>query len=235
MELPPAELKEAILKILELTVELPELTSERLAAASTLTRREADFLLKQLSLEGLSIEANGRFLFHFEQRLKLALQAVRLGASPERASRNLSWREFEDFVRQVFESNGYKVSLHVRIKVEETFSEIDLLSLKGETLILADCKRWRRPLHLSGAKQAVQRQLLRLKALGNLENLEVLRKKMGELLPRKIYAIPVVITLFEFPQKFVEKVPIVPIFKLSNFLYELPSHLHMLPIKEINI
>ena len=165
----------------------------------------------------------------------MAVEAVKLGASPERACRNLSWKEFEQLVEHVLKVNGYEVALHLRVKIGDKRSEVDVFAIKGRLAIVGDCKHWRKPLFPSGAKKAAKLQISRLKALREAENLKVLKSKMGGFLPRKFQATPIIITLFEFPSKMVEGVPIVPVTKLANFLSELPSYLPILSLEEIEL
>ena len=42
-----------------------------------------------------------------EQRIELAVLAIRLGADFEKISKSLGWLEFEELVARVFRENGY--------------------------------------------------------------------------------------------------------------------------------
>ena len=49
-----------------------------------------------------------------EQRLELAIHAIKLGADFEKISNSLGWLEFEELVAHVFRENGYNTKSRYR-------------------------------------------------------------------------------------------------------------------------
>jgi Holliday junction resolvase-like predicted endonuclease len=228
-------LREAVLALLKLTIENRLIKAEDLAEASILTGREAALTLESFTGEGLLGKDRGGFKVSPLQRVQLALKAVRLGVSPDRACKDLSWSEFEKAVKQALELNGYKAVSHLKIRVEGKFSEIDVFAVKGETALLIDCKHWKKPLRSSEALKIVEAQNRRVKALEGKSNLNILRVKMGGKINRKFYVIPIVVTLFEASQKILNGTPIVPVSKLPSFLNEIPAYIYILKRKLVRL
>ena len=50
----------------------------------------------------------------FDQRIQLAIYAIKEGIDIEKVCRALSWREFEDIVILILEYNGFKTLKHFR-------------------------------------------------------------------------------------------------------------------------
>ena len=54
-----------------------------------------------------------------------------------------SWKDFENFVSEVFEIHGYKVKRNVRLKYFKN-SEIDIIAEKRNKIVLVECKKWKK-------------------------------------------------------------------------------------------
>jgi hypothetical protein len=158
-----------------------------------------------------------------EERLKAAIKAVSLGASVEESARNLSWKEFEVFCTRVLEENNYSCihGLHFKSTKGRRY-ECDVIALNNPMLLLADCKHYARK--VGAMRVVIEKQLERSEALN--ESILSLMRRVSQLVSwREIVIIPIIITLFPESTAFVDSVPVVPVFKLNQFIQELPSNL----------
>jgi Holliday junction resolvase-like predicted endonuclease len=160
------------------------------------------------------------------QRLRIVIQAIKLGADPERACKFLAWDEFENFAVVAFKINQYKVKKHFRFKWAGRRWEIDILGCKKPIIVCVDCKHWHRGWSRYAVIRTVKSQISRTQSLA--EGFHPLSGKAG--LARWTHAelVPVVLSLAPAPFKFYNDVPIVPILQLQDFLNELPGHTNYL-------
>jgi len=174
--------------------------------------------LSQASLiqwKGKAIEASPH------QRVKIAIQAIKLGVDLERACRFLQWNEFENIAARAFEANNFTVVRHFRFGWAERRWEIDILGCKEPMIVCVDCKHWRRGWRRSAMIRAVESQIERTRAL--TEAFPSLHKEIEMANWKWATLVPVVLSLVPGPFKFYNNVPIVPILQLQNFLNELPA------------
>lgn len=157
---------------------------------------------------------DGVFYFTNADRVKIALEAIKLGAALDEVSKYLGWEDFEGFAKEILERFGYRTIKNLRLKRPRL--EVDLVGIKERSMLVVDCKRWQRGLGTSYAKKAAQLQTKRAEALMNSH----IAKDMGV-----DYAIPMLLTLYAEDVPIVEGVPLVPIAKLSGFLNELDGYL----------
>ncbi len=166
-------------------------------------------LLELLSENNIGYIENGIIRFNKEDRVRLAILALRYGIDIKEIAKVLSWRDFEYFASMILKTYGYNVYNNIRVKR----LEIDILAIDEITLLI-DCKHWRYN-NLSNLRKAIEKQLKRSKILLNDDRFDIK------------YIIPVIITLNE-SILFIEQVPIVPIEKLSNFLEEFKGYTDLL-------
>jgi len=157
-----------------------------------------------------------------DQRLKVAVRAVELGADLEKVCRLLEWKEFEDVSALAFEGAGYSVKKHFRFTCFERRWEIDILALKNPLVASVDCKHWHRGWRRASITKTVESQINRTRALAEASS--ILREKMSILKWREATFIPIILSLIPSDFKFYENVPIVPILQLRNFLDEAPAY-----------
>jgi Holliday junction resolvase-like predicted endonuclease len=183
-------------------------------------------LLKQLQNDGMvylrgdMIEADGSC------RLKLAVKAVALGADVERISDFLRWQEFEDLAAIALERNGYIVAKNVRFKHAGRKREIDIVGCKKPLVICIDCKHWRRGMSPSALTKIAEAQVERTWALA--ESLPNVRLEIECAKWDKTKLVPAVLVLVTGCFKFYDKVPIVPVLQLQDFLSQLPAYVESL-------
>lgn len=208
--------------VLKLTKDGP--VQRKLVSREARVPREiADKVLEKFSALGLvrltakTVEASSN------QRVRVAVHALKLGADLEGVCKVLSWGEFEDMAAVAFEANNFTVKRRFRFKWAGRRWEIDVLGFREPLVVCADCKHWIRGWRRSAITKVVEAQVERTRALS--EAMPSLHGEMGLTHWKQAKLIPVILSLVPGPFKFYQDVPIVPILQLRNFLSELPAHL----------
>jgi len=182
-----------------------------------------DEMLNKFSGMGL-IGYRGRLIeVSSNQRARMAVRAVELGADPERVCRVLDWDEFEEITARAFEINNFAVKRRFRFKWAGRRWEMDVLGCKEPLVACVDCKHWHRGWRRSAIMKVVEAQVERTRALS--EAFPRLHEKVGLANWRKVVLVPMVLSLFPGPFKFYNNVPVVPVLQLQSFLNELPAHI----------
>ena len=187
---------------------VPSVTSRKLLQK---LQNEGLIYLKQDSIE---VENNGR--------LKLAVKAASLGADVEHISNLLCWQEFEEFTAFALKNNGYEVSNNVRFKNAARKWEIDVVGCKKPLVICIDCKHWQHGIAPSVLKRLVDSQVERTRAFADSLPNPSLKLECSKWSEAKF--IPSILSLIPSSFKFYDKVPIVPILQLQDFLNQLPAY-----------
>jgi hypothetical protein len=199
----------AIKEILKQTKELGELTiTESLTSA----------VLDQL---GLATSIKSAISIDREQRIALSQKAVQLGESIPEIVKLLTWKDFEGFVASILTANSYNCVESFRRRGNSLFHgmEIDVIGVRGDTIISIDAKMWSiRGGKASALKKAAEKQKDRTLELG--DELDRLSKKMNNLETREYRLFPVLVTWLVEEVELHEGVPVVPIFKLNSFILD---------------
>ncbi len=217
--------RDVLISLLKLTRRGP--ASRTLLLKST--RATQDVVQRALQkFEQLSLfnEYGGIIEVSPKQREKIRTRALELGADLEHVCRFLSWAEFEMITAQAFEANGYRVMNNFRFKRGKERREIDVVGIDKPLIICADCKHWKRGLRTAAALKTIEAQVERTKALAYV-------------LPRYLHEIglenwetatllPMVISLLPGTNKVINKVPVVPVLQLQDFISEVPLKLDLL-------
>jgi len=170
-----------------------------------------------LKLNGNSVEADS------ENRLKLAVKAVSIGADVEVVSGFLGWQEFEGIAATALKNNGYAVLQNLRFKHAARKWEIDVVGCRKPLVVCVDCKDWHHGLSPSAMRRIVEAQVERARALADaLPNVSI-----GIECAKwsKAKFVPAVLVLLPSRFKFCDGVPIVPVLQLQDFLSQLPLEL----------
>jgi len=210
-----------IISLLKLTKEGPVLTESvnRDARIPSTTARK---LLGKLQNEGLVYLKSESVEVDSSMRLKLAVKAVSLGADVEHISNLLCWQEFEEIAAFALKNNGYAVANNVRFKHVARKWEIDVVGCKKPLVICIDCKHWQHAIAPSVLKRIVDLQVERTRAL--VDSLPNISLKLECTKWSNAKFIPSVLSLMPSSFKFYDKVPVVPIFQLQDFLNQLPAY-----------
>ncbi len=134
--------------------------------------------------------------------------------SIEDLSEVLNWVQFEYLCAKILEFNEFDCKLHYRFKEAGKRFEIDILAYRNGLILAADVKHWSaRQGKRSLLVKYAEKQDARIKML-------VQSKKFREdytNLPVKQIT-PLIITWYDERIQFHNMVPIVPVYKLNNFL-----------------
>ena len=160
-------------------------------------------LLDQENLEGSILDLSERF--------KIGMIAARLGAS-DRAASALSWQEFELFGAECLDLADFKAQKGVVFKDNKRRWQVDLVGVKGHTLLSIDCKHWESPNYASKFSKAIMHQKESLKPLINH------LRASGRIADLEVWGLPVILTLFQPRQSCIDEVVLVSIGQLPDFL-----------------
>lgn len=184
-------------------------------------------LLKKEVLEQLGmVQADENSIFiDRTQRITLAKKAVQQGANIAEIVELLTWKDFEGFVASILTANSYQCVESFRRRGNSLMHgmEIDVIGVRGNTIIAIDAKMWAiRSGKASDLKKAAEKQKKRTQELS--EELDRLSKKMSKLAKREYRLFPVLVTWLVEEVELHEGVPVVPIFKLNSFVLDLDQY-----------
>src|SRR3972149_2259975 len=158
-----------------------------------------------------------------ENRLKLAVRAVSLGADVEAVSGFLGWQEFESIAATALKNNGYAVLQNLRFKHAARRWEIDVVGCRKPLVVCLDCKDWHHGLSQSAIRRIAEAQVERARALADaLPNVSI-GIECAKWSRAKF--VPAILVLLPSRFKFCAGVPIVPVLQLQDFLNQLPLEL----------
>ncbi len=184
------------------------------------------YLLEKLQSEDLLKIDKGSVTANSEDRLKLAVKAISLGADVEATSSFLQWQEFESIAAAAFTNNGYHVVQNLRFKHAARRWEIDVVGFKKPLVVCVDCKDFHHSLAPSAVRRIVEAQVERVRAMADAlpalsEGEECAKWDLAKF-------VPVVLVLIPSFFKFYDEVPIVPVLQLQDFLNQLPVEVESL-------
>jgi len=184
-----------------------------------------DLLEKLQTEELLKVNANN-VEADSENRLKLAVKAVSLGADVEAVSGFLGWQEFESIAATALRNNGYVVLQNLRFKNAARKWEIDVVGCRKPLVVCLDCKDWHHALSPSAIRRIAEAQVERARALSDaLPNVSI-GIECAKWSRAKF--VPAILVLLPGRFKFCDGVPIVPVLQLQDFLNQLPLELESL-------
>jgi len=150
-------------------------------------------------------------------------QRIQKGEEIEKIIEEIDWKEFEELVMKILEEHDFHSSHNFRFKFSRAY-EIDVLAIRNDLILGIDCKHWDRGRYKkSSLKYAVIEQKNRLKKLKKfIKNNPIIKNKFK--ITEKTRFTPLLITWFEETLIEHEKVFIVPIWKLNQFLLNLSDY-----------
>ncbi len=210
-----------IISLLKLTKDGPVLTE--------LVKRDAHLpsavtmkLLAKLQNQDLVYVKQGSVETETGSRLKLAVQALTLGADVESVSNLLCWQEFEEIAGFALKNNGYTVSNNVRFKQAGRRWEMDVVGCKKPLVVCIDCKHYQHAIGTSALKRIVDSQVERTRALADSLHSPLLKIECTKWSDAKF--MPAILSLVPSAFKFYYEVPVVPILQLQDFLNQLSAY-----------
>ncbi|UCE44226.1 MAG: hypothetical protein JSV57_01705 [Candidatus Bathyarchaeota archaeon] len=216
--------KMVLLSLLKMTREGP-VSKGLVSIDARIPVQVTEDILQKISNEGLVQLGDKKIEASSNQRVKIAVRAIGLGADFERACRALRWVEFENITGTAFLANDFTIRKRFRFRQAGRRREIDVIGCKEPTIVCVDCKHWRYGWGKSASAKAVEAQIERTKALASMHPMD---PKLGLTSWRKAIFIPVILSLVPAPVKFHKKTPIVPILQLQDFLNQLPAYVSSL-------
>ena len=217
--------RDVLISLLKATQRGP--VSRTLIVKSTRATAEVvERILEKLDQLSLFAEHSGIIEVSPKQRAEITTRVLALGADLERVCRLLTWAEFEMITAQALEANGYRVINNFRFKRGKERREIDVLGLDKPLIICADCKHWKRGLRSAAALKTIEAQIERTRALADV--LPSYSREIGLENWETATLLPMVISLLPGQNKLVNKVPVVPVLQLQDFISEVPLKLDML-------
>ena len=160
-----------------------------------------------------------------KQRIDLALIAATHGASVVDIVNLLTWKDFEGFVSGILAENNYRCVESFRRRGNSLIRgmEIDVVGVRGGTIIAVDAKMWGiRSGKASALKSAAEKQKKRTVELAS--ELDRLSKKLNTLTEGPYTIFPVIVTWLVEEVELHEGVPVVPVFKLNSFILDLEQY-----------
>ncbi|MFX1449855.1 MAG: NERD domain-containing protein [Promethearchaeota archaeon] len=221
-----------LLKIMELTSEIPEIEIKYLSKITGLNYSQIMIYLKeQMYYE----KEKNEILQNSNLRINLAIFGIiNLNLPPSRVINYLTWQEFEKFCLYVLEQHEFRCVRNFRFKKRKSRFEIDILGLHQSYMLCIDAKLWRiRSGKPSALRKAVERQIIRTEALS-----KVISKYLDQLYLSRVkyvYLIPILITSMNEGIKSHKKVPIIPFYQFNNFIADLHKNIDDLPQFKIDI
>jgi Holliday junction resolvase-like predicted endonuclease len=178
-------------------------------------------LLHDFYENGLIEHENKNIVLTSDQRVNLAIYAINQGTDVERICKVLEWKEFENFSAVAFERNKFVVKRRFRFKAAQRRWEIDVIACSEPIIVCVDCKRWRRGWGNSAINKIAAAQAQRTEVLAI--NFQDIQRKIG-INWKNATLFPVILSLFPGRIKIYNRVPVVPILQLQNFLDEFQGH-----------
>jgi Restriction endonuclease len=160
-------------------------------------------ILDNFLQNGIGKYENNLVYFGENDRLKSSLLAISMGAPIEEISRLLEWQDFEELAAEILEKREFETTRNVILTKPRI--QIDVVGVKSGIAILIDCKHWNK-MSQSSLRKAVKKQIERTRRF-------VLKEKVQA-------AIPAIVTLYQHEVKFIDRVPIIPIYQLDAFCEE---------------
>ncbi len=132
----------------------------------------------------------------------------------DNAMDKISWQEFEESVREILESNGFKTDFRVVFKDELGKAEIDVVAERFGLILAVDAKRYNRGWQRKSAlKREAQKHRNRCSRFSKIVKSEV---------------IPVIVSLIDDEMYMYEGCIIVPFQSFNDFLVNLHYYLEEL-------
>lgn len=188
-----------------------------------ITEEALQEIIEQLKEEGLIKVKGDKVSVSVDQRIEMAVTAIKNGADFEKVSNSLGWLEFEELVARVFRENGYNTMSRYRFKAEGRRWEIDVLATSYPYIVCAECKHY-----TSGMGNRTARNIIEI----HIEKTEVLSKHIAEVAKKigvqswkNAILVPITLTLSPTKENIYRRMPSVSVFMLPSFLDEFPGYL----------
>jgi len=173
------------------------------SVATQINEELAVKILDNFMQNGIGEYENNLVYFGENDRLKTSLLAINRGAPVEEVSRLLEWQDFESLAAEILEKRNFETSRNVILTKPRM--QIDVVGVKSGIAVLIDCKHWNK-MSQSSLEMAVRKQVERTRHFVSKQKIQA--------------AIPAIVTLYQCEVKFIDRVPLIPIYQLDAFCEE---------------
>jgi hypothetical protein len=198
-----------------------------------ITKEAFNEILNDFSYNGLVTISENRIMVSRDQRIKLAIKAIELGADFEKISKSLEWLEFEELVALVFRENGYNTKSRYRFRAEGRRWEIDVLATSFPYVICAECKHYTSAIGNSTARKIIETHIEKTQVLS--KHIAELAEKIGIHKWKKAVVVPIALTLSATQMNIYRRVPSVSVYMLPSFLSEFSGYLERMINYPVNL
>lgn len=157
---------------------------------------------------GIGQEVDGKLKVQVSDKIKIAMLAAQFVKDIKKVSQILDWKDFESFVSEIAEQNGYSIRSNVNLTKPRV--QIDLIAIKGSLAIAVDCKHWGKSAGDSSLAEIAEKQIRRARIL--------LRSKKEAETWRVKVILPAIVTLLPNLSREAVKIPVVPVSEINSFL-----------------
>jgi len=169
----------------------------------------------------LHVREGGTIEVDREKRIELAMMATEAGVQIADVVNLLTWKDFEGLVANILTENNFKCteSFRRRGTSDEKGMEIDVIGVRGRTIISIDAKMWGvRGGKGSALRNAAEKQKVRTNRLTS--QLKRLSKRIPSIDTGDYTIFPTMVTWLVEEVEMHEGVPVVPVFKLNGFIQD---------------
>jgi hypothetical protein len=188
-----------------------------------ITKEAFNYTIDELYNDGLIDINNNKLSASLDQRLKLAVMAIKLGADFEKVSKALGWLEFEELVAHIFRENGYNTRNRFRFKANKRRWEIDVLATSYPYIICAECKHYTTSMGNRTTRNIIELHIEKIQIF--YKQIDDLAKKIGVDDWKNAILVPITLTLSPTKMNIYRRMPSVSVFMLPNFLSEFQGYL----------
>ena len=156
-----------------------------------------------------------------EKRIELAMIATEAGAQIVDVVTLLTWKDFEGLIANILTENNFKCTESFRRRGTSLVKgmEIDVIGVRGRTIISVDAKLWSvRGGKGSALRDAAEKQKIRTSRLSS--EMDRLSTKIPSMVAGKYTIFPTMVTWLVEEVEMHEGVPVVPVFKLNGFIQD---------------
>jgi len=217
--------KNVLLSLLKCTKTSP-VSRQLVIKVSRIPAQAADKELSKFAAMSFFSEYRGVVEASSSQRIKMSIHALRLGVDFQRVCSLLSWAEFEGITAQALEANDYGVVRNLNFRHGAKRWQIDVLGIRKPVILCVDCKHWNRGWRNAANLKAVEAQIERTEALA--ESLANYSKRIKLEDWSVATLVPLVLSLLPGQEKLYNRVPVVPILQLHDFINQVPVEIDLL-------
>ncbi|NVM02366.1 MAG: NERD domain-containing protein [Candidatus Helarchaeota archaeon] len=222
--------------LLRKSLELSAITSEmKFECIMENQRVDINQLLRFLGKQGYTEELHNGKKPYSNFRINLAIYGiVNLKLQPSQVINYLKWQEFEKFCLYVLEQHDFSCIRNFRFKRKKKRFEIDIVGIHQPYILCIDAKLWRiRSGKSSALKKAVEKQIIRTKALSNVISKYIEKFHISNW--NYAFFIPILTTSMNEGIKAHKEVPIIPFYQFNNFIAEFNKITDNLPQFKVKV